>query len=287
MSEGLKQMDFNEFPSLLREIEDPPEKLYIRGEMPEKDRVFISIIGSRHHTPYGKSACEMLIRGLAGYKVAIVSGLALGIDSVAHRTAMETGIPTIAFPGSGLDQKVIYPSTHKGLAEQIVQKGGTLLSEFEPDFRATPYCFPQRNRLIAGVSKATLVIEAAERSGALMTARLAGEYGRDVAAVPGSIFSKTSVGTNRLIRTGAASITRPDDIIEVLGIEKQPEENRARYEHLNEKERLVAEELGEPKPRDELIAALEMTTTEANVLLSSMELKGLIKEEMGKVYLNV
>lgn len=286
MSFPLKQIEFSELPTLLKEIADPPSQLYLRGELPSEDRAFLSIIGSRHHTPYGKSACERLIKGLTGYNITIISGLALGIDSVAHRAALEVGIPTLAFPGSGLNPKVIYPSTHKGLADQIIKQGGALLSEFEPDFKATPYCFPQRNRLIAGISHATLVVEAAERSGALMTARLAGEYNRDVGAVPGSIFSKTSAGTNKLIKNGAATITSPEDIAELLGLEKEePSENA--YQHLNEKERAVAETLREPLPRDELIAALRISATEANILLSTMEIKGLIEEKMGKIYLKI
>lgn len=286
MSFELKQLPHEKLPTLLRELPDPPEKMFLRGKLPDESYTLLSVIGSRHHSSYGKSACEELLRGLAGYKIAIVSGLALGIDSVAHRCALDAGLPAIALPGSGLNKDVIYPSSHKGLADQIVNSGGALLSEFEPDFKATPYCFPQRNRLIAGISQVTLVIEAAQRSGALMTARLAGEYGRDVAAVPGSIFSKTSTGTNRLISAGAASITSPDDILETLGIDKE-DKTKTNYEQLNEKELAVAKILTEPLPRDELIAYLNTNATEANVLLSSMELKGLIEEKMGKIYLKL
>lgn len=286
MSVELKQLVFEELPPLLKEIPDHPHGLYLRGILPSFDATFLSVIGARHNTPYGKSACEQLVRGLAGYNVVIVSGLALGIDSVAHRTALEAGLPTIAFPGSGLNQKVIYPSTHKGLAEQIEANNGALLSEFEPNFKATPYCFPQRNRLIAGISHATLVVEAGHRSGALMTARLAGEYGRDVMAVPGSVFSNNSAGTSKLIKTGAAMITNSGDILDNLGIEKQ-EKKKADYSHLNEKEKMVAEWLKEPMSRDELISSLNMTAAEANILLSAMELKGLIEEKMGKIYLKI
>jgi len=284
MQKDIQQITSSEFPSLLKKITDPPKKLYIRGVLPPKDFIYLSVIGSRAHSAYGKNICEKLIMGLSGYKVAIVSGLALGIDSVAHRSAIEAGLPTIAFPGSGLNENVIYPSTHRELAKQILDTTGALISEFEPDFKATPYCFAQRNRLIAGASVATLVIEAAERSGALITARLASEYNRDIFAVPGQVFSKTSLGTNKLIKTGAALITSPDDLFKELGIKKSENKNKT-APALNEKEKLVYEILSEPKEKDAIFKELAMSTTEINVLLSAMELKGLIEEKMRKVYI--
>src|SRR5574344_927429 len=192
-------------PEMLREIPDCPDKLYIKGKLPSQDSKLLCVVGSRKYTSYGKDVCEKLISGLRGYDITIVSGLALGIDSIAHKTALDSGLKTIAVPGSGLDESVLYPSTHKQLAEKILENGGALISEFEPNFRATPYSFPQRNRIMAGISHAVLVIEAETKSGTLITSKFATEYNRDVLTVPGSIFSKNSEGPNMLIRLGATS----------------------------------------------------------------------------------
>src|SRR3989344_5297892 len=162
MNWEIKKLTSGNFPPQLLEIPQPPKELFI--------------VGSRKYTTYGKEACEKLIEGLRGYPIVIVSGLALGIDSIAHKKALDVGLTTIAFPGSGLDPKVLYPATNAHLAERIVEAGGAVISEFEPDFRATPWSFPQRNRLMAGISDAVLVIEAEQKSGTLITSRLATEY---------------------------------------------------------------------------------------------------------------
>lgn len=284
MLSQLKQISKSELPTSLKEISDPPQRLYIRGELPKEDSLFLAVIGSRANTEYGRTICKDLIKGLAGTNVVITSGLALGIDSIAHRAALDAKLKTVAFPGSGLNEEVIYPRTHIGLARQILDSGGALLSEFEPNFRATPYCFAQRNRLIAGISSAVLVIEAAERSGALMTARLASEYNRDVFAVPGPIFSSASKGANKLIKTGAALIRSPEDLLEELGIKKEDKNIEL---DLNDDEKKVFDLLKEAKERDGLLKELNMPVNEANVLLSSMELKDLIEERMGKIHLKI
>ena len=193
-------MQESKLPSLLREIPDPPKKLYVRGELPSHDEYkFLTVIGSRKFSIYGKQVCEHLIRGLAGYPIVIVSGLALGMDTIAHRAAIENNLKTLAVPGSGLDDKVIYPATNQPLAREILKHGGCLVSEFEPDFKATRWSFPQRNRTMAGISHAVLVIEAENISGTRITARLATDYNREVFAIPGSIFSPVSGGTNSQI----------------------------------------------------------------------------------------
>lgn len=280
----LRQISKSELPTSLKEISDPPQRLYIRGKLLKEDPLFLAVIGSRANTEYGRTICKDLIKGLAGTNVVIVSGLALGIDSIAHRAALDAKLKTIAFPGSGLNEEVIYPRTHIGLARQILDSGGALLSEFEPNFRATPYCFAQRNRLIAGISSAVLVIEAAKRSGALMTARLASEYNRDVFAVPGSVFSSASKGANKLIKTGAALIRGPEDLLEELGIKKEDKNIEL---DLNNDEKKVFDLLKEAKEKDNLLKELDMPVNEANVLLSSMELKDLIEERMGKIHLKI
>jgi len=293
VDKAIRQLTPNEFPKALLEIPEPPEKLYIRGELPSEDNIFLTVVGSRRYTSYGKEACEKLIGGLKGYPVVIVSGLALGIDSIAHKKALEVGLTTVSFPGSGLSSAVLYPASNAKLADLIEKSGGCLLSEFESDFNATQYSFPQRNRLMAGISKAILIIEAQEKSGTLITARLGLDYNRDILAVPGRIDSLTSKGTNRLIRQGAVPITCTEDLLEALGFEiKASEEKQQKlFAECSDDEKKVLEILIEPRSRDELIRELsanrQMPTPTANALLSIMELKDLIKEVSGLIQRNL
>lgn len=283
MEGTLRQLAGSGIPALLREIPDPPKHLYVRGALPDAGTTTLCVVGSRKHTAYGKDACERIIHGLAGRGITIVSGLALGIDTIAHRAALAVGLPTVAFPGSGLADDALYPSTNRELARRIVREGGALVSEFEPDFRATPYAFPQRNRLMAGFSHAVLIVEAAERSGTLITARLAAEYNRDVLVVPGSIFSEASRGGNRLIRLGAALIRSSEDVLDALGFPADEGTKRELPGDLSEGERRVLDALDEPLSRDELIAKLSIPTRDAHILISSLELRGLIAERLGSV----
>lgn len=270
-------------PYLLKQIPDFPKQLFIRGNFPsEENTVFITIVGSRKFTPYGRQVCEHLVRGLRGYPVVIVSGLALGIDTLAHEAAIENNITTIAIPGSGLNDTALYPATNRGLAEKIIQSGGCLLSEFEPNFKATNWSFPRRNRIMAGISHALVVIEAENISGTRITARLGTEYNREVFAVPGSIFSAQSEGTNELIREGATPLTSAQDIIDFFGFEKT--ENKEQFIALGPDEAKIMEQLAEPLSRNQLAEKLGMSIVTLNILLSSMEIKGLIKENLGKIY---
>lgn len=284
MEDTLQQLRGDALPALLREIPDPPASLYVRGTLPPDGTKLLCVVGSRKHTSYGKDVCEHLIRGLAGAPIAVVSGLALGIDAIAHRAALAAGLPTVAFPGSGLDWDALYPATNRELARRIVREGGALVSEFEPDFHATPYAFPQRNRLMAGFSHATLIIEAAERSGTLITARIAVDYNRDVLAVPGSIFSDTSRGANQFIRLGATPTRSSADILDALGITMDAPRERTLPLDLNEDERELLELLLEPLPRDEIIQQLRLPARDANVIISSLELRGLIVEKLGVIH---
>ncbi|HAS80545.1 MAG: protecting protein DprA protein [Candidatus Nomurabacteria bacterium GW2011_GWE1_32_28] len=277
-----------EFPTALLEIPQPPEDLWIIGDLPtDKNLIYLSIVGSRKFTSYGREACEKIIEGLKGYPIVIVSGFAIGIDTISHKKAMQVGLKTIVFPGSGLSDEAIYPKTNVRLMREVVESGGCLISEFEPDFKATQWSFPMRNRLMAGISKSVLIIEAEERSGTLITARLATEYNRDVLAIPGSIFSSSSKGTNRLIRQGATPVTCAEDVLEALGFEKpKDEEKQAKlFADLTPEEKKVVALLREPIPRDDLIRAMKMPTPNANAILSIMEIKELIKEEMGEIRL--
>lgn len=283
----IKKLPKNKFPKALLEIPEPPEDLWIIGELPPENLIHLCVVGSRKFTSYGKEACEKIIAGLKGYPIAIVSGFAMGIDTIAHKKAMQVGLKTLVFPGSGLSNEAMYPKTNIRLMNEIVENSGCLISEFEPDFKATYWSFPMRNRLMAGISKATLVIEAEERSGTLITARLTTEYNRDLLAVPGSIFSPNSKGTNRLIRAGATPATCAEDVLDALGFEiKKSKEKQAKlFLDLSSEEKMVVEMLRESAARDDLIRAMKMSTPAGNALLSVMEIKGLIKEEMGEIRL--
>jgi len=283
--EDVYKLKPEQFPKALLEIPQPPKTLYIRGKLPDKDIIYLAVVGSRKYTSYGKDVCEKLIRGLKGYPIVIVSGLAIGIDSIAHRTAINNNILTIAFPGSGLDNSILHPRTNIKLAQDIIDHGGCLISELEPSWKATLYSFPQRNRLMAGISKAVLIIEAEEKSGTLITARMALDYNRDVLAVPGNIFSSNSNGTNWLIRQGATPITSSEDILEALGFQiKKPKiSDEDKYIDCSIEEKKIIELLREPMERNDLIRESGMDTASANALLSIMEIKELIKEELGEI----
>ena len=279
-SRAVKKLTRKDFPRGFLEIPDPPEKLFLRGTLPESDKLLLTVVGSRKCTRYGEEAARAIVTGLAGYPLAIVSGLALGLDGVAHRSALEAGLRTVAIPGSGLDDSVLYPRAHLRLAHDILDSGGALLSEMEPRERALPHTFPKRNRLMAGISGAVLVVEADERSGSLITARLALEYNRDVLAVPGTIFSRVSRGTNALIRDGATPITTAEDILHHFGLEsagKMALDNTS----LSPNEKLLVECLREPRSRDELTKMLKLPVAEVSVLVTELEVKGIIKNNSG------
>lgn len=273
-----------DFPELLKEIPDKPEKLYYRGELPDwEENKFLCVVGSRKYSEYGKSVCQKLISGLSGYPIVIVSGLALGIDGIAHEAALQAGLKTIAIPGSGLSDKVLYPPSNFGLAQKILKAGGALISEFEADTKAAPYMFPQRNRIMAGLSHATLIIEAEEMSGTLITARLAMEYNRDVLAIPGSIFSENTKGTHSLIGNGAALVTGSADILEVLEL-KEKERAESTPPDCSAEELAILNFLSEPTSRDDLLAKSGLSITNFNMAISGLEIKGLIKETLGKIH---
>jgi DNA processing protein len=291
-----KNMPQNELaeklPQLL-EIPQPPKELYIVGQLPE-DHIYVSVVGSRRYTDYGEHCCRELISGLRGKNVAIVSGLAYGIDQIAHRVAMNAKLPTIAIPGSGLDPSALYPRGHMQLAEEILYNGGCLLSELDPLEKAAPWTFPLRNRIMAGIAQAVLIIEAEEKSGTLITARLATEYNRDVLAVPGSIFSATSAGTNFLLRQGATPITCTNDLLQALGL---LEENKmfpfgtdttvipTRPDISLEEQEVLNLLIISPISRDEIARRLNRKIHEISSTISILEIKGLIQEKFGQLYL--
>jgi len=274
-----------DFPPLLLEINDPPKSLRIVGEIPQTQK-YLAVVGSRKYSEYGKAVCEKLIEGLAGYSITIVSGLALGIDSIGHKAALKAGLPTIAIPGSGLGEQVLYPASHRNLAKEIIENGGCLLSEFEDDFKATPYSFPQRNRIIAGMSHATLVIEAELQSGTLITSKYATEYNRDVFTIPNSIFSKTSEGPHMLLRLGATPITQSSDIVSALGLNVHENLfNKKDYTNCSSDEHELIKLLAQPMGRDEVIRKMEKPIYVTQTIIATMEIKGLIEESMGELHL--
>lgn len=288
MNWSITKITGQEIPTPLREIPQPPKLLYSVGQLPDwQKEIPLCVVGSRKYSAYGRDVVEKIISGLAGYPVVIVSGLALGIDTLAHQLALSNRLKTVAWPGSGLNQNVIYPSTNRRLAEKIVNEGGGLLSEYEPDQVATLYTFPRRNRLMAGLAKATLIIEAGAKSGTLITARLATEYNRDVLAVPGSIFSPNSYGPNWLIKQGATPITSAEDVLMALGLQSNEDKKPNRdLSGLSPDEMTLVKMLQiEPLDKETLIAQSGLKPSQANITLSMMEIKGLIKETMGEIHL--
>lgn len=284
----IRELKKKEFPPQLLEIPQPPEKLYIRGELPGPNTKLLCVVGSRRYTSYGKEVCEKLIAGLRGYDVAIVSGLAIGIDGIAHEAAMANNLKTITVPGSGLGISSLHPVAHIGLLKKILDHGGCALSEFEENFKATRYSFPQRNRIMAGLSCAVLIIEAETKSGTMITSRMATDYNKDVLTVPGNIFSQTSSGPHLLIRLGATPITKPEELLLALGFEdknSKPRNLELEYNDCSPEEKKVISLLRAPLPKDELFTALDLPINQANAILSVMELKGLIKESLGEIHL--
>ena len=273
------------FPALLKQIPDPPELLYMEGELPPEDAIYLAVVGARRFTTYGKEACEKIISGLnnKNRQIVIVSGLAIGIDGIAHKAALKSGLKTIAIPGSGLDDKVLHPHSNLKLSKEITERGGCLISELDWGMPAGVHTFPSRNRIIAGMSHAVLVIEAAEKSGTLITADLATQYNRDVFAVPGSIFSQNSTGTNRLIKAGAALITSAEDIFDAFGLPKEKENLKLNLEFTPAEEKIYSL-LIEPIEKDELVRKSGLPPAQANATVSMMILNGLIKQSGGEIF---
>jgi DNA processing protein len=292
-----KEALVQELPQLL-EIPEPPNEVYIVGQLP-KDTIYLSVVGSRRYSDYGQQCCRELILGLEGRNVTIVSGLAYGIDSLAHQAALQAKLKTIAIPGSGLDLSVLYPKGHIELAREIIYNDGCLLSEFNIYEKAAPWTFPQRNRIMAGICRAVLVIEAEEKSGTLITARLATEYNRDVLSVPGSIFSSSSTGTNFLLRQGATPITCANDLLLALGILEEnkilPLGNNSEDKKIKLSMRTdVSEQELEiinllttsPLGRDEIILKTNKPVHEISATISILEIKGIIIEKFGQLWIN-
>lgn len=271
------------YPSLLREIPDHPAVLYAEGSYTPSDfELGVAIVGTRTCTDYGRTVARHFARELAKHKITIISGLARGIDREAHEGALEVGGRTVAVLGNGLH--TIYPSEHTKLAREICERGA-LLSELAPEEGPKPFHFPRRNRIVAGLSKAVVVVEAPLKSGALITARLAADYNRDVFCVPGSVFSRASEGVHAFIREGAHPVFTPEDVLTALGISIQSSHAETNLAHtLGDEAQTVytlLHERREPLLIDEIIKASNIAATTVNIILAELELKGFIRS-MGR-----
>jgi DNA processing protein len=272
-----------DYPPHLRQVYNPPPLLYIRGQIEKRDEWAVAVVGTRRASVYGKEAARMLGSGLAQAGVTVVSGMASGIDSVAHRACLEAGGRTIAVLGCGVD--VVYPPRNAGLAKEIVVCGA-LVSEYALGTRPEARNFPPRNRIISGLTLGTVVIEAGLGSGALITADFAVEQGREVFAVPGSIFARGNRGTNELIQKGAKLVTSVADVLEELNLTMVSEQAQARAViPANATEETLLEHLSaEPVHIDDLRRAARLPIAQVSSTLALMELKGMIRQVGGMNY---
>ena len=277
----IRELTQKEWPKQLLEIPQPPEQLWARGAMPPVGHKLLTVVGSRAMTHYGQEACQKLITGLAGYPISIVSGLALGVDTCAHKAALAAGLHTLVVPGSGLGDDVLYPRSNRAFAKEILEKGGGMLSEYPPDAPSRVFYFPERNRIMVGLSDAVLIIEAGNKSGTLITARLASEYNRDLLCIPHRIGDPHAFGPHLFIRLGAALVTEPVHILEALRIapRESGERGGAAPSDLEDAELVIWNMLEEPKTRDEILRGSQASASETLTGLVALELRGIIKEE--------
>lgn len=267
------------YPRLLREAEKAPPVLYVRGELTLEDELAVAIVGTRKVSPYGRRVTEMLATGLAEAGITVVSGLALGVDGIAHHNVLQTGGRTIAVLANGVEQA--YPAKHRKMAEAIVSRGqGALVSDYPVGTRPEAKNFPPRNRIISALSIGVIVVEAGERSGALITARYAGKQGRDVFAVPGSILSPTSKGTNRLIVEGAIPVLSVESILQRLNIQMVEPQRAVRQVMATtpEEEQLLKILYTTPRHIDEIGQECGLPTAKLSSTLAMLELKGFVRQ---------
>jgi DNA processing protein len=282
--------DHPDFPRLLKEISDPPPLLYVRGQLMPRDALAVAIVGTRTASQYGRSQAERFARSLASCGLTIVSGLARGIDAAAHRGVIDSALAggrTIAVLSSGVQE--IFPPAHRELADRVAACGA-LISEMPPDTKPKKGMFPRRNRLISGLSLATIVVEASERSGALITARTAGEQGRDLFAVPGLANNPNARGSNRLIRDGATLVQDPEDVLEALSplvdcvrVSPQQTIRHPGELQLNEQETVVLQAISaEPTQIDRIIVATGLPVPRVLSTLSVLEMRRLVRRVGGQ-----
>ncbi|MGB9598511.1 MAG: DNA-processing protein DprA [Minisyncoccales bacterium] len=284
--EKIKEISINEenYPTLLKKIKNPPKKLYYLGEIKKEEDCF-ALVGTRRPTPYGKEATLKIAKKLALSGLTLVSGFAPGIDTIVHQVALELKKRTIAILGTGLDQKVIYPRSNLYLIEKILENKGCLISEFPPQTKGSKFTFPKRNRLISGISLGLLVLEAKEKSGALITAQFAFEQKKKVFAVPGSIFSENSKGCHLLIQKGAFLVENGNEILEKLNLKINSLSENFSF---TEKEKLIWDSLknGE-KDLEEIVKETKLSAPLVLSLISKLESEGKIKNLGGNIFSRV
>ena len=261
------------YPSLLKEIYSPPQILYVLGSLPQEEYTHISVVGTRKTSTYGRHIAPMLVSELSQAGFTIVSGLALGIDALAHQAALTSGAQTIAVLGCGLD--VTYPVSNRRLALDIITHGGAIISEYPIGTKPLKQHFPARNRIISGLSRGVVVIEGSEDSGSLITASCALEQNREVFAVPGNISNTTSQGPNKLLKMGATVVTNVQDILDVLHVSKPLYNQKSSSLPVTDEEKLILKSLSsEPLHIDEIIRTCKLNTSTINKVLTLLEIKG-------------
>jgi len=288
LSKGIQIFSLEDrgYPQKLLTIEQPPPVIYVKGNLTESDDCSVAIVGTRNTTAYGRQVAQDLAHFLARHGITVVSGLARGIDSVAHTAAVSEGGRTIAVLGCGVD--VVYPPEHRQLSERIIHQGA-LISDYYPGTPPDGINFPPRNRIISGLSLATVIVEAGERSGALITAEFAASQGREVFAVPGPIYAPHCKGTNRLIRDGAMPLTDFDELLEALNL-SQVEEYRYAKKILqkDEIEELLSGVIkNEPLHIDEIKNSTGLSMEKVSAALVMMELKGMVRKVGNLTYISV
>jgi len=270
----------DDYPPLLREIPDAPPLLYVRGNRSNLiQNTLLSLVGTRKPTRYGIDVARSLSRELAHMGITTVSGMALGLDGEVHRGTLEGNGLTVAVLGNGLSDSCIAPRTHFSLMNDIIASGGTIVSELPPSTKASPGTFPMRNRIVAGMTRATLIIEASRRSGTLITAELALDYNREVLAIPGSIFSPLSEGPHYLIRSGATLVHTIQDIIALLDISREARGHTKDTSQLQDTEKKIYTLLEDgPKNREEITKIIQISASELGINLTILEMNGFIKD---------
>ncbi len=273
------------YPDLLKQITDPPWALFVRGQLPNNpSQLGVGVVGTRRHSLYGKEVCIKLSDELAKRKITIVSGLALGIDSFAHQSALNQNSLTTAVLGCGIDRPTVYPRSHENLAEKIIKSGGALISEYPPGTPPSKFSFPARNRIVAGLTQGTLVIEAPLKSGALITARRALDYNREVMAIPHPINSISGAGGNELIKNGAALVTSIDDICETLSWQNIMPDQPIVKNTNTEEDNVLKYLSNEARQIESIIQASGLPSEKILVTITLLEMRGLVKNLGGGYY---
>lgn len=281
-------LDDERYPALLKEICDPPSALFIRGTLPDESLPRLGVVGTRKVTNYGRLACEKIVGPLAKESVVIVSGLALGLDAFAHEQTIIAGGITLAILGGGVDRDTVGPPANRALGEKIIEHGGALISEYPPKYNPSPYTFPARNRIIAGLTSGTLVVEAPTESGSLITAKCALDYNREVLAIPHPINSTLGEGGNNLLKQGAKVITCPSDVVDALNLATAFEATSTTAPDLQGDDATIYGLLShEPLHIDKIIEKSGLTSQKVGGILVMMEIKNLARNLGAMRYIKV